>query len=186
MHIQAGGPAARRTQARGIRPQAAASSPSSSSLLPRRQPPPPAARLPLRSSAKQPSTRPDRRPAISRPESEGYPDVRSPVTVVHPNRLGRGAAAPTTRRCLKWEERRRGPESRRARIQSRLRLRPAMRPTARTRSWQTHCSGQRRAGAPAQQRRGLGDGIIGMKAGEVLMLINISISSISRKGGAAP
>jgi hypothetical protein len=50
--------------------------------------------------------------------------------------------------------RRRGPEPQSVRIQSRLRLRSAMRPTARTRSWLAHCSGQRRAGAPAQQRRG--------------------------------
>jgi hypothetical protein len=41
------------------------------------------------------------------------------------------------------EGRRRGPEPRSVRIQSRLRLRPAMRPTARTRSWPAHCSGQR-------------------------------------------
>jgi hypothetical protein len=41
------------------------------------------------------------------------------------------------------EGRRRGPGPRSVRIQSRLRLRLAMRPTARTRSWLAHCSGQR-------------------------------------------
>ena len=128
---------------------AAASSPSSSSslLLPQQQqpPPPPAAGLPLRLSAKQPSTRPDRRPAVSR--------VRRLPGRAGPGRASKqtreGAAAPTTRRCFEWKGRKRGPEPQSVNIQSRLRLRPAMRPTARTRSWLAHCSGQR---GPEPQR----------------------------------
>ena len=66
-------------------PAAAASAPGSSSLFPLQQPPPPAVRLPLRSSAKPPSTRPDRRPAIfpvQRHESghvSGHPSPKTRV-----------------------------------------------------------------------------------------------------------
>jgi hypothetical protein len=119
-------------------PTAAASSPSSSSLLPQQQ----GCR---RGRRQQPSARPDRRPAISR--------VRRLPGRAGPGRASKqtreGAAAPTTRRCFEWKGRKRGPEPQSVNIQSRLRLRPAMRPTARTRSWLAHCSGQR---GPEPQR----------------------------------
>ena len=51
-----------------------------------------------------------------------------------------------------WEVRRRGPEPRSVRIQSRLRLRPAMRPTARTRSWLAHCSEQSGGRSPQRSK----------------------------------
>jgi hypothetical protein len=72
---------------------------------------------------------PERRPIINLDSGGGRRSHGSPV---HP-----------------VEGRRRGPEPRSVRIQSRLRLRPAMRPTARTRSWPAHCSGQR---GPKPQR----------------------------------